>query len=219
MNFNQHSSLVGKHAVFSPSSPYWINDTDNDILRKYVNSYMSSVGTILHDFARSYIEHGFKMSKFDKKAATVALLDNGIPAGVVTRLPLDDIFVNIINYVNDGVAFEMKPEVVLYYSDNFFGTADTIHFDERNGYLRIHDLKTGIVPGKMEQLLIYNALFILEYGPMLGFRPGDIQSELRIYQGGEIVYHNPPVIDICAIVDRIVNIDKLLSTTQDRRSA
>ena len=37
---------------------------------------------------------------------------------------------------------------------NCFGTADTIVF--RNGTLRIHDLKTGVVPAHMEQLEIYD---------------------------------------------------------------
>ena len=55
----------------------------------------------------------------------------------------------------------------------------------------------------MEQLMIYNALFVLEYGQIYGFKANDIQSELRIYQNGEIVYHNPSSSDVQAIADRI----------------
>lgn len=61
-------------------------------------------------------------------------------------------------YVNDAISFRMVPEQILFYSENCFGTADTIVF--RNGTLRIHDLKTGVVPAHMEQLEIYAALFV-----------------------------------------------------------
>ena len=43
--------------------------------------------------------------------------------------------------------------MVLYYSENCFGTADVISFND--DLLRIHDLKTGAVPARMEQLFIY----------------------------------------------------------------
>ena len=38
----------------------------------------------------------------------------------------------------------------------------------------------------MEQLLIYAAYFCLEYG----FKPRDIDIELRIYQNDEVLIHN-----------------------------
>lgn len=52
----------------------------------------------------------------------------------------------------------MTPEQILYYSDRWFGTADSIAFDKN--MLRIHDLKTGRRPAKMEQLMVYAALFV-----------------------------------------------------------
>lgn len=61
-------------------------------------------------------------------------------------------------YVNDAIGFKMIPEQILFYSENCFGTADTIMF--RNRFLRIHDLKTGAIPAHMEQLKIYAALFV-----------------------------------------------------------
>ena len=98
----------------------------------------------------------------------------------------------------------MSTEVVLYYSDRFFGTADSICF--RNGMLRIHDLKTGKTPVHMEQLEVYAALFCLEYK----IKPSDIDMELRIYQNDQILYHNPTAEDIVPIMDKIVHLNNLL---------
>ena len=99
----------------------------------------------------------------------------------------------------------MDTEVVLYYSDIFFGTADAISY--RNGELRIHDLKTGKIPAKMEQLEIYTALFCLEYG----IKPRDLKFiELRIYQNDDILCHNPTVEDIVPIIDRIIHLNKII---------
>ena len=113
----------------------------------------------------------------------------------------------ICAYVNDAIGFKMDTEVVLFYSERFFGTADAISF--RNGFLRIRDLKTGKV-GKiedhMEQLQVYAALFCLEYK----VRPGDIQIELRVYKNDEVIAWNPTAEDIVPIMDKIVHLDKLL---------
>ena len=102
----------------------------------------------------------------------------------------------------------MTPEQVLYYSDRFFGTADSICF--RNGMLRIHDLKTGKTPVHMEQLEVYAALFCLEYK----IKPSDIDMELRIYQNDQILYHNPTAEDILPIMDKIVHLNKLLEKAE-----
>jgi hypothetical protein len=112
-------------------------------------------------------------------------------------------------YVNDAIGFKMSTEVVLYYSDRFFGTADAISFN-RN-MLRIHDLKTGVTPAKMEQLMVYAALFCLEYG----YKPRDIQMELRIYQNDEILYHEPTAEEIVPIMQQIVHLDKLLMDIEE----
>jgi hypothetical protein len=108
-------------------------------------------------------------------------------------------------YVNDAIGFKMKPEQVLYYSENCFGTADAIIF--RNNLLRIHDLKTGVTKAHMEQLEIYAALFCLEYKK----RPSDIDMELRIYQNNEIVIFNPTAEDIVPIMDKIITFDKIIN--------
>ena len=111
--------------------------------------------------------------------------------------------------MNDAIGFKMDTEVVLYYSDNFFGTADSISF--RDNFLRIHDLKTGKTPVHMEQLEIYAALFCLEYK----VRPGDIDMELRIYQNDEVIVFNPTAEDILPIMDKIVHLDKLLKSLNE----
>ena len=113
-------------------------------------------------------------------------------------------------YVNDAISFRMIPEQVLFYSENCFGTADAIIF--RNGVLRIHDLKTGVVPAHMEQLEIYAALFCLEYK----VKPADIEIELRLYQNNEILYHTPTVEDIAPIMDKIITFDKVIRKIKEQ---
>lgn len=134
-------------------------------------------GTALHELAAKLIELGQKLPK-SKKTLNM--------------------------YVNDAIGFKMKPEQVLYYSNNCFGTADAISF--RNNILRIHDLKTGFTPAHMEQLLIYAALFCLEYK----VKPSEIQFELRIYQNDEIAIMNPTAEDIVPIIDKIITFDKVI---------
>jgi hypothetical protein len=73
--------------------------------------------------------------------------------------------------------------------------------------LRIHDLKTGITPAKMEQLLIYAALFCLEYK----VKPGTIKSELRIYQNDDILIFEPEADDILPVMSKIKHCDEILN--------
>lgn len=135
------------------------------------------MGTRLHEWAKKTIDLGLKQPRSKK---------------------------TIYSYVNDAIGFKMDTEVVLFYSERFFGTADAISF--RDGILRIHDLKTGKIPAHIEQLEVYAALFCLEYK----VKPGDIDMELRIYQNDEILYHNPMAEDIILIMDKIVHLNKLL---------
>ena len=135
------------------------------------------------------------------------LLSNGVPSLVIDTIDFDTMFENMMTYVNDGIGFKMHPEVVLYYSDNFFGTADAISFNENNRFLRIHDFKSGVIPAHIEQLEIYAALFCLEYR----FKPTEIDIELRIYQGNEVLYHTPESDEIMAIIDKIVELDKFIN--------
>lgn len=177
MIFTKHSNLEGLHAPFSASKSSWLRYDDDKVIDVYRNKKATEMGTILHEWAKTTIDLGIKQPRSKK---------------------------TLYSYVNDAIGFKMSTEVVLFYSERFFGTADAICF--RDGMLRIHDLKTGKTKVKMEQLEIYAALFCLEYK----IKPGDIEMELRIYQNDEILYHNPTAEDILPIMDRIIQIDKLL---------
>lgn len=177
MNFVKHLNLQGLHAPFSASQSSWLRYSDDKALEVYANKKSAEMGTKLHEWAKTTIDLGIKQPRSKK---------------------------TIYAYVNDAIGFKMDTEVVLYYSDRFFGTADAICF--RNNMLRIHDLKTGIRPVHMEQLMVYAALFCLEYK----VKPGTIDMELRIYQNDEIIYHNPTAEEIVPIIDKIVHLNKLL---------
>ena len=183
MNFNRHSNLEGMHAPFSPSKSSWLRYSDSKALDFYTNKKASEWGTRLHQWAKETIDLGIKQPESKK---------------------------TIYAYINDAIGFKMSTEVVLYYSDKFFGTADAISY--RKGpsgryILRIHDLKTGKLPVHMEQLLVYAALFCLEYK----VKPGDIDMELRIYQNDEDpAICIPTVEDILPIMDKIVHLNKII---------
>lgn len=208
MNFNKHYDKEGQHAIFSASSWRWLNDDNESLLKRLCANYAQSVGTILHAIAYKHIKYLIKMNKYDKKNVILELLANGIPGVVIDMMDMDTVFENLMAYVNDGVGFKMHPEVLLYYSDNFFGTTDAIHYNENTRFLRIHDYKSGVTPAHMEQLEIYAALFCLEYR----IKPSELNgAELRIYQSKEVLYHNPEPDDIFAIAEKIVSFEKFLN--------
>lgn len=178
MNFNRHSNLEGQHAFLGASKYHWINYDESKVAESYSKFLATQKGTVLHEFAAQCIRLGQKLPKSQK---------------------------TLNMYVNDAIGFKMTPEQPLFYSENCFGTADTIAF--RDSLLRIHDLKTGVIPAHMEQLMIYAALFCLEYK----IKPAEIEMELRIYQSDEILYHKPTVEDIVPIMDRIVTSDKIIA--------
>lgn len=119
------------------------------------------------------------------------------------KLPTSRKTINM--YVNDAIGYRMSQEVVLFYSINAFGTCDTICF--RRNKLRIHDLKTGLVQTSEKQLFVYAALFCLEYG----YKPHEIEIEVRIYQNDEIRPYFPDPDVIAHIMDRIVTFDKRIN--------
>mgnify|MGYP002515917748 FL=1 len=180
MKFYDHKNLSGLHAPFTASQSSWLRYDDEKVIEVYNNKKAAEMGTRLHAWAAETIQLGLKQPKSKRI---------------------------ICAYVNDAIGYNMDTEVVLYYSDRFFGTADAICF--KNGMLRIHDLKTGKV-GKieshMEQLEVYTALFCLEYK----VKPSDIKIELRVYKCDEVVVWNPTAEDIVPIMDKIVHLNKLL---------
>lgn len=209
MIFNKHLNLEGKHALLGGSKYYWINDiSQEDKLKRIRSFYIADLGTALHEVAKKRIKYGFKLAKHDKKSVIIDILEAGIPEIVLRSINFDLVFDNLQNYVNDAIGFKMTPEQPLYYSDFCFGTADAISY--RDGYLRIHDLKTGLMSAHIEQLEIYAALFCLEYK----IKPGDIKIELRIYQSGEIIVHNPEADEILPIIDQAISYTKFIMKNQ-----
>jgi len=104
----------------------------------------------------------------------------------------------------------MKPEQVLYYTDNCFGTTDAISFE--NDILRIHDLKTGKSPAHMEQLIRYAALFCLEHN----IKPGGIRTILRLYQNDEIIEMQAESTDILPVMDQMIRWNKIVEQLKDQ---
>lgn len=178
MKFNRHTKLEGLHAPFSASQSHWLRYSDEKAVEIYLNRKAAAMGSRLHAWAKETIDLGIKQPRSKK---------------------------TIYSYVNDAIGFKMDTEVVLFYSERFFGTADAISF--RNNFLRIHDLKTGKTPVHMDQLMVYVALFCLEYRIKFADLDG---CELRIYQNDEVLVHEPSVDEIVPIMDKIIHFDKLL---------
>lgn len=181
MNFAKHLNLNGLHAPFSPSQSAWLRYDDAKARDVLQNKKASERGTKLHAWAKDTIDLGIRQPRSKQ---------------------------TLYAYVNDAIGFGMETEVVLYYSDLFFGTADAISF--KNNVLRIHDLKTGSkgkIEDHMEQLEIYAALFCLEYR----VKPGEIEMELRVYKNDEVLVHNPTAEDILPIMDKIIHLNKVLT--------
>ena len=183
MVFNNHTNLEGLHAPFGASKSSWLRYDDEKVVEVYQNMRAAEMGTRWHEWAKQTIDLGIKQPRSKK---------------------------TIYSYVNDAIGFKMSTEVVLFYSERFFGTADAISF--RDNFLRIHDLKTGVTPVHIEQLEIYAALFCLEYK----IKPTNIKIELRIYQNDEVLVHEPLPEDIVAIMDKIVHLNKLLENVEGR---
>lgn len=161
MNFIDHSDYEGKHAFLGASSYSWIRYDVQKLTSRYRNEAAKERGTRLHALACEHIK---------------------------LRIPLAEDGSTLSLYVNDAIRYHLKPEVLLYYSDNCFGTADAIEyfdsdFEHMRPLLRIHDLKTGVTKCSMDQLKIYAALFCLEYH----YRPEDMDIVLRIYKDNDII--------------------------------
>lgn len=185
MNFNNHSNLEGQHAFLGASKYHWINYSEDKVASAYSKFLATQKGTVLHTFAAQCIMLGQKLPKSQK---------------------------TLNMYVNDAIGFKMTPEQILFYSENCFGTADATSF--RNSLLRIHDLKTGLIPAHMAQLEIYAALFCLEYK----IKPVDIKMELRLYQNDEILYSRPTSEEVIPIMDKIITFDKVIKRIKERES-
>jgi hypothetical protein len=176
--FNRHSNLAGQHALLSASKYSWINYDDQKLEAFYTASQAARRGTEFHALAAELIRMGVKLPNTTK---------------------------TLNAYVNDALGYRMSPEVTLYYSDNCFGTADAIGF--RKNKLRIHDLKMGISPTSVKQLLIYAALFCHEYKQ----KPMEIEMELRIYQNDAVQIWEADPDEVTHIMSKIVMFDRRIN--------
>lgn len=181
MIFTRHSSLEGKHAFLSPSSYSWLNYDIPKLKQVYANHFAKIRGTELHGLAKDCIRLKIKLEQ------------DG------TSLPM---------FVNDAIDFNLTPEVVLYYSDFCFGTSDAIGI--HNNVLHVHDYKSGSVKASFKQLLIYTALFHLEYDHLYQFTPETLPAELRIYQNGEVSIEIPDPESVIFVMEKIINSDEVL---------
>ena len=179
MNFKKHFELEGKHAIFSPSKPGWLTKNEEQLSDYIRNENRKIRGTRMHRLAKEHIDLKIKMPRSSSDTFSM--------------------------FINDAIGFGMTPEQPLQYSRNVFGTTDAISMSERQNILRVHDLKTGKTPARIEQLIAYAALFCLEYG----IKPSDIETELRIYQLGNILTVKPEQGDISKAMDQIILADKI----------
>lgn len=180
MRFTDHSNLEGSHAYLSASQYSWLRYDDDKFDEAYLTKLAAQRGTRLHEFAAEAIK---------------------------LKQELPDTGQTLNQYVNDCIGWRMRTEQVLMYSQNCFGTADAIWFGRKpeiGMVLLISDLKTGKNEAKVDQLLIYAALFCLEYN----FKPADLTIELRIYQNDEVRVYEPEQDDILPIMDKIVYFDR-----------
>lgn len=179
MNFNKHLGLSGKHAFLSPSSSAWLRYDDQKLHARYHAAQASRRGTDVHAAAHENIR---------------------------LRIPLHRSNKALYHYVSDAIKYDMSCEQTLVYSENCYGTADTISFD--GDILRIHDLKTGISKATFEQLEVYAALFCLEYG----ISPFDIEIILRLYQRDSVLEMIAEPEAILHIMDRIMHADNYIES-------
>ena len=178
MIWKSYSYLENTHAFLSPSKHYWLNYTPEKLVSTYENYKRVALGTQYHKLASELI--------------TLAV-----------RLP--NTVASFNSFVNDAIGFKMKSEVLLFYSENCYGTADAISFSD--GILRIHDLKTGQAPGSMNQLLIYAGLFCLDYA----IDSKEIREiHLRIYQNEEVIEFSPTIEDVFDVVTKIDEAEKII---------
>ena len=136
MIWNSHYRDVpeGAHAFLGASQHSWMNYDEEKLISVYKNRLAVARGNKLHKLACDMINMGVR------------------PRSTKQTFNM---------YVNDCISGKFKPEQVLYFSPNSFGTADAIRFKEKQGSLTIHDLKTGVTPASLKQLEVYAALFCL----------------------------------------------------------
>lgn len=219
MGLQENLKLKGQHALFSPSQPAWLNYNDDEFINKLTGKYRSNLGTEIHEWSAVQINLGHKVTSlreiykdvethiYEKYSST----DYGLSSYGHTLLHNmkyipEETFSTVKTYINDCVALKMDTEVLVDFSDNFFGTADAIRFDGKA--LKVFDLKTGSSPAKIEQPLIYACLYLLKYR----LAAESISVEVRIYQNNDILRAIPEPNDLIPIMNKIIHFDSIMDT-------
>ena len=110
MSLKRNTRLIGQHAFLSPSSYHWLDYDEDKLRRVYFQRQQALRGDRLHSFAQQAIELG------------VIQAENG------TTLSM---------YINDAIRYRMTAEVPLYFSDDCFGTADSVGCRDKRHTLAI----------------------------------------------------------------------------------
>lgn len=212
MQWHDHSEIEGLHAFLSPSKKTWISYDFEKLEAAYANSWATTIGTVLHAFAEKRILRKKRITNKSKESVEDFMYENGIPEKLID---IEQYFENLAAFVNDAIGFRMRPEQGLKISDDCFGHADAISYDERKKILRISDYKSGKTEPSMDQLLIYAALFFVEYSKELGIRLSDLKVELRIYYQGQIIYYEPEEDVMAHMVDVVLCKNRELKTIKN----
>lgn len=191
MDFNKHSDLANRHATLAPSTGSWVRYDFDKMRARLITMAAARRGSEMHALACEAIRLRIKF----QGRTTIAA------------------------YVNDAIGFKMTPEQPLFATKHCFGTADAIglFYDKKieRYILRIFDLKTGETPVKKDQLMIYAAIFCIEYG----FKPFDLIYDLRIYQMNEIItFDEVTPEEIVHYMDRILTLSRFIDENRDEVS-
>ena len=189
MEWNDHWRLEGRHATLSPSGYHWLNYDADKMRRVTWNNYSKEDGTKMHELASNMILYNI-MPEDNENALNQFVID----ALTMFKEP-------------------MSSEILLYYSDECFGTADAIYYNEDKQHLQVHDLKTGVSKPSFKQLWIYCALFCLEYG----YKPEKMTFECRLYQLGAMDIDNPQPKQIRSIMKQIVEMSNVIEGVRVER--
>lgn len=203
---HKHDDWKGKHSFLSPSSHRLDSDlNEEDFIKGMRALYASAIGTALHEKAEFRINNKLRIRNKTHAADLILekLVEAKIPRAIIEPGEFSETF---MAYVNDAIGYDMFAEVPVGISDQAFGTIDAMSFNYKTKLLRIHDLKTGRIPAKIEQLIEYAAYFCIEYK----LKPGEISTELRIYQSGEIITVTPTAPDILPFMERIKRGDNIM---------
>jgi hypothetical protein len=210
MNYNDLGKYKGTHAMFGASQYSWINYPDPKmIIEKYKSKKAADFGTKIHEIAAKLITLCKKLPKSYPAIRLLLIYALGYDTELITDIVMDTLRM----YVNDAIGFGMDAEQLVFYSEYFYGTADAISMSETKSLLRIHDLKTGKTPARLEQLLIYAAYYCLQHDK----DPRDLFFELRIYQQGDVIIGRPTAAELTLLMNKIITFNKVIQEYESER--